>query len=180
MFRNSPLISISYICIRTTFFSDNIRRTQLICNHNRNVCSQTAFYIIRSSTIKTGSGKKSLRRRPGSECRRIEWEVGENTQSFKERRRSHEENHFHHSFIPVDANGNRINIASSEVVPQDLTSITMNVDNFLEAYDLLTSHGFVNPRGDKVTDTSSSRATMLFAPSGFPINISQHIRKEDK
>ena len=79
-----------------------------------------------------------------------------------------------------DANGNRINIASSEVVPQDLTSISMNVDNFQEAYDLLTSHGFVNPRGDKVTDTSSSRATMLFAPSGFPINISQHIRKEDK
>ena len=79
-----------------------------------------------------------------------------------------------------DANGNRINIASSEVVPQDLTSITMNVDNFQEAYDFLTSHGFVNPRGDKVTDTSSSRATMLFAPSGFPINISQHIRKEDK
>jgi hypothetical protein len=79
-----------------------------------------------------------------------------------------------------DANGNRINIASSEVVPQDLTSITMNVDNFQEAYDLLISHGFVNPRGDKVTDTSSSRATMLFAPSGFPINISQHIRKDDK
>ena len=79
-----------------------------------------------------------------------------------------------------DANGNRINIASSEQVPQDLTSITMNVDNFQEAYDFLIAHGFVNPRGDKVTDTSSSRATMLFSPSGFPINISQHIKKEDQ
>ena len=78
-----------------------------------------------------------------------------------------------------DANGNRINIASSEHVPQDLTSITMNVDDFQEAYDFLIAHGFVNPRGDKVTDTSSSKATMLFAPSGFPINISQHIKKED-
>lgn len=78
-----------------------------------------------------------------------------------------------------DANGNRINIASSEHVPQDLTSITMNVDNFQEAYDFLIAHGFVNLRGDKVTDTSSSKATMLFSPSGFPINITQHIHKED-
>ena len=78
-----------------------------------------------------------------------------------------------------DANGNRINIASSEQVPQDITSITMNVDNFQEAYDFFIAHGFVNPRGDKVTDTSSSRATMLFSPSGFPINITQHIKSED-
>ena len=42
------------------------------------------------------------------------------------------------------ANGNRINIASSEHVPQDLTSITMNVDNFQEAYDFLIARGFVN------------------------------------
>lgn len=75
-----------------------------------------------------------------------------------------------------DANGNRINIASSEVIPQDLTGISMNVDNFQEAYDFLISKGFVNPRGDKVTDTSSSRATMLFAPSGFAINIDEHLK----
>ena len=79
-----------------------------------------------------------------------------------------------------DANGNRINIASSETVPKDITSITMNVDDFQEAYDFLIAHGFVNPRGDKVTDTSSSKATMLFSPSGFPINISQHIKNEDQ
>ena len=79
-----------------------------------------------------------------------------------------------------DANGNRINIASSETTPQDLTAVNINVDNFQEAYDFLISKGFVNPRGDKVTDTSSSRATMLFAPSGFPVNIAQHIRKEEK
>ena len=78
-----------------------------------------------------------------------------------------------------DANGNRINIASSETIPQDLTGISMNVDNFQEAYDSLIAHGFVNPRGDKVTDTSSSRSTMLFAPSGFAITVSQHIRHDD-
>ncbi len=75
-----------------------------------------------------------------------------------------------------DANGNRINIASSEVIPQDLMGISMNVDNFQEAYDFLISKGFVNPRGDKVTDTSSSRATMLFAPSGFPITVAEHLK----
>ena len=75
-----------------------------------------------------------------------------------------------------DANGNRVNIASSETVPRDLTGITINVDNFQEAYDLLISRGFVNPRGDKVTDTSSSRATMLFAPSGFAVTITEHLK----
>ncbi len=80
------------------------------------------------------------------------------------------------NYAMKDANGNRINIASSETVPQDLTGISMNVDNFQEAYDFLIARGFVNPRGDKVTDTSSSRATMLFAPSGFAITISEHLK----
>jgi hypothetical protein len=80
------------------------------------------------------------------------------------------------NYAMKDANGNRINIASSETVPQDLTGISMNVDNFQEAYDFLIARGFVNPRGDKVTDTSSSKATMLFAPSGFAITISEHLK----
>ncbi len=77
-----------------------------------------------------------------------------------------------------DANGNRINIASSLTVPRDVTGVNINVDDFDEAYELLLSQGFTNPRGDKVTETASSKATMLFAPSGFPVNISQHIKKE--
>ncbi|WP_026510453.1 MULTISPECIES: hypothetical protein [unclassified Butyrivibrio] len=75
-----------------------------------------------------------------------------------------------------DANGNRINVASSNNVPQDITAVNINVDNFQEAYDFLIGHGFVNPRGDKVTDTSSSRATLLFSPSGFAVNITEHIK----
>jgi len=81
------------------------------------------------------------------------------------------------SYAMKDANGNRISIASSEKIPQDLTAININVDNFQEAYDFLLAHGFVNPRGDKVTDTSSSKATLLFAPSGFAVNIAEHIKK---
>ena len=75
-----------------------------------------------------------------------------------------------------DAEGNRINIASSEKIPQDLMAVNINVDNFQEAYDFLIAHGFVNPRGNKVTDTSSSRATLLFSPSGFAVNIAEHIK----
>ena len=81
------------------------------------------------------------------------------------------------NFNLKDANGNRINIASSETVPKDLTGININVDNFQEAYDFLIARGFINPRGDKVTDTSSSRATMLFAPSGFAVTITEHIKE---
>lgn len=81
------------------------------------------------------------------------------------------------NYAMKDENGNRINIASSETIPQDLTGISLNVDNFQEAYDFLISKGFVNPRGDKVTDTSSSKATMLFAPSGFAVTVSEHIKK---
>ena len=79
------------------------------------------------------------------------------------------------NFSMKDANGNRINIASSKTVPQDLTSISINVDNFQEAYDLLIAQGFTDPRGGKVTDTSSSKSTMLFSPTGFAVTISEHI-----
>ncbi|MBR0400014.1 MAG: hypothetical protein IJH95_04265 [Mogibacterium sp.] len=72
--------------------------------------------------------------------------------------------------------GFRVNVASSNHIPQDLTAITINVDNFDEAYDFFIAHGFTNPRGDKVTETGSSTATLLFSPSGFAINIAQHIK----
>ena len=78
-----------------------------------------------------------------------------------------------------DANGNRISIASSETVPQDLTGIAINVDNFQEAYDFFIGKGFIDPRGGKVTDTSSSRATMLFSPSGFAVSISEHLKDRE-
>ena len=78
-----------------------------------------------------------------------------------------------------DGNGNRISIASSDTVPRDLMGITINVDNFREAYDFFIGKGFMDPRGGKVTDTSSSRATMLFAPSGFAVTISEHLKDED-
>ena len=78
-----------------------------------------------------------------------------------------------------DANGNRISIASTTKDRADITAIQINVDNFQEAYDFLLSRGFINPRGDKVTDTSSSKSTMVFAPSGFAITVSEHLKNRD-
>ena len=71
-----------------------------------------------------------------------------------------------------------MNVVQSDNIPQAMTSIAMNVDNFDEAYELLLSKGFKNAQGDRVTDTGSSRATMMVSPSGFTISLSQHIKKD--
>ena len=70
-----------------------------------------------------------------------------------------------------------VDVASAPV-PQDISTIRMNIDNFDEAYNMLLEKGFKNSQGDKVTETPSSKSTMMFAPSGFPINITQHIKKD--
>ena len=78
-----------------------------------------------------------------------------------------------------DANGNRITISSTTKDRPDITAIQINVDNFKEAYDFFIGKGFIDPRGDKTTVTSSDEATMLIAPSGFPVVISEHFRERD-
>jgi len=65
-------------------------------------------------------------------------------------------------------------------VPQDISTIRMNIDDFEEAYDLLESKGFKNAQGDKITDTGSSRSTMMVAPTGYSISVAKHIKKEDQ
>lgn len=75
-----------------------------------------------------------------------------------------------------DTNGNRIDIASSEVLPKDLLSIKINVDDFDEAYEFLKSKGFLNTRGDKITITSSSKDTFMVSPTGLGITLSQHLK----
>ena len=68
---------------------------------------------------------------------------------------------------------------TSAPVPQDITTIRMNVDDFDEAYKMLEDKGFKNAQGDKVTDTGSSRSTMMVSPSGYSISISKHIKDHD-
>ncbi len=77
-----------------------------------------------------------------------------------------------------DPGGFHVDVASSNHVPQDLTSIRINVDDFDEACAFFMSRGFINPRGDKVTETSSSMDTYLIAPSGFAVTLCHHIKKQ--
>lgn len=81
------------------------------------------------------------------------------------------------SYDLKDANGFRVDVAQTEALPQDMTAIRINVRDFDEAYEFLTARGFKNAQGDKVTDTGSSKATLLISPSGFAINLVEHITK---
>lgn len=67
---------------------------------------------------------------------------------------------------------------SEAPVPQDMTSIRMNVRDFDEAYKQFLDNGFKNTQGDRITETGSSKSTMLIAPSGFTITVAEHIRKD--
>ena len=80
------------------------------------------------------------------------------------------------TFAMKDANGNCVNITNSNNMPRDLTAISINVDNLEEAYDFFIGKGFVDPRGGKITETSSSKATLLFSPSGYAVSISEHLK----
>ena len=76
-----------------------------------------------------------------------------------------------------DANGLYLDISQPDVqIPQDLTVIRMNVDNFGEAYELLKSHEFKNFYGDQTVVMKSSESTIMISPSGFAINLVQHIK----
>ena len=68
----------------------------------------------------------------------------------------------------------------SAPVPQDIATIRMNVRDFDEACHMLEEKGFRNIQGNRVTNTGSSKATMMVSPSGFTISVSEHLRTEDK
>lgn len=62
-------------------------------------------------------------------------------------------------------------------MPQTMTAIRMNVDDFDEAYVFLKERGFVNAQGNRVTDTGSSRSALMVSPYGFAISLCQHIKR---
>ena len=76
-----------------------------------------------------------------------------------------------------NADGFSVIVVQADRLPQDMTTIQMNVRDFDEAYALLESKGFKNSQGDKITETDSSKSTMMISPSGFTITITEHIRK---
>ena len=77
-----------------------------------------------------------------------------------------------------DANGFYLDISVPDMeLPKDVTAIRMNVDDFDEAYKLLTDHGFKNFYGDKILEMKSSKSCVMISPSGYLINLIQHIKK---
>jgi len=76
-----------------------------------------------------------------------------------------------------DANGFYLDVARVESMPRDMTTMRMNADDFDEAYELLKAHGFKNARGeDQTIDSKSARSCLMISPSGFSIQLTQHIK----
>ena len=74
-----------------------------------------------------------------------------------------------------DSNGFHVDVVQAPV-QQDITTIRMNVDDFDEAYGLLTAHGFKSKSEGNPTETGSSKGCMMVSPSGFSIIISKHYK----
>ena len=75
-----------------------------------------------------------------------------------------------------NADGFRVDVAQAPV-PQDLSLIRMNVDDFDEALAFLAERGFRNVKGtDETLDTRTNRSAMIVSPSGFAIDLCQHIK----
>jgi hypothetical protein len=76
-----------------------------------------------------------------------------------------------------DENGFHLDIAKTNIpIPQDLTAIRMNVEDFDEAYRLLETHGFKNFYGNETVGTDTSKSALMISPSGFAINLVEHIK----
>ena len=77
-----------------------------------------------------------------------------------------------------DANGFYLDISQADVsIPHDMVSIRMNVDDFDEAYNMLVSHGFKNVYGDRSIPSKSAKSAMMISPTGFAVNLIEHIKK---
>ena len=72
--------------------------------------------------------------------------------------------------------GFRVDVTQIDGIPQDMTLIRMNVDNFQEAYDFLISKGFVCA-GEKPVETETNISCMMRSPSGFAFDLCHHIKK---
>ena len=77
-----------------------------------------------------------------------------------------------------DSNGNHIDIADVKSMPQDMTIIRMNVDNFDEAFEMLTAKGFTHKGGEQGVVTKTNRSALMTSPTGFAFDLCQHIKED--
>ena len=79
-----------------------------------------------------------------------------------------------------DASGFYVDVVRVESMERDMTTMRMNVRDFDEAYEFLKTHGFKNARGeDHAVESKSARSCLMISPSGFSIQLTQHIRNHD-
>ena len=76
-----------------------------------------------------------------------------------------------------DGNDFHVDVAGVESVPQDVTIIRMNVDDFDEALEFLKARGFKRQGTKEYVENSSSKSAMVVSPSGFAFDLCQHIKK---
>lgn len=82
--------------------------------------------------------------------------------------------------VMKNADGFHLDISQPEMeIPQDIQAIRINVRDFEETYELLISKGFKNYYGDERVMTPSSKSAVLLAPTGFVINLVEHIRDRE-
>ena len=79
-----------------------------------------------------------------------------------------------------DANGFHVDVVEVPVIPQTYSTIRINVDDYDEAYEFIMSRGFREAKGFAPSTTASSKYAYLVSPSGFIIDVCQHIKKEDQ
>ena len=78
-----------------------------------------------------------------------------------------------------NADGFHVDIAQGD---GEWTMIRMNVDNLEEATELLKSRGFRMARHEaakETVDTGSSKFNIMVSPSGFILDVAQHIKDND-
>jgi len=77
----------------------------------------------------------------------------------------------------TDGSGFHVDVASVKSMEKDMTTMRMNVDDFDEAYEFLKGKGFKNARGvDTAVESKSAKSCLLISPSGFSIQLTQHIK----
>ena len=82
--------------------------------------------------------------------------------------------------VMKNADGFHLDISQPEMeIRQDIQAIRINVRDFEETYELLISKGFKNYYGDERVMTPSSKSAVLLAPTGFVINLVEHIRDRE-
>ena len=75
--------------------------------------------------------------------------------------------------------GFRVDVSQNEQLPvESVTAIRMNVDDFDEAYRLLSERGFKNFYGDHVAEHPSSKSAIMISPSMLTINLVKHIKED--